>query len=127
MDDEHKNGYYIEPTIIINPKNDSPVVQEEVFGPVLTVQSFKTEEEAIELANSTVFGLASGVWTQDINRGMRVARKLKAGTVWVNTYDRLLNEAETGGYRESGIGRSGGQDGIKKFTEIKHVCIDFND
>ena len=124
---ELKNGYFIQPTIIIHPKNDSPVVQEEVFGPVLTVQSFTREEEAVELANSTVFGLASGVFTRDINKGMRVARKLKAGTVWVNTYNRLLNEAETGGYRESGIGRSGGAEGIKKFTEVKHVCIDFNE
>lgn len=126
-DGDLKKGFYIAPTIIINPKNDSPVVQEEIFGPVLTVQSFTTEDEAIALANSTAFGLASGIWTKDINKAMRVSRKMRAGTAWINCYNRLLAEAETGGYKESGIGRSGGKDGIMKFTETKHVCIDFND
>lgn len=125
LDGGLKKGFFIAPTIILDLPFNSPVVQEEIFGPVLTVHTFKTEDEAVEMANGTVFGLASGVWSQNINRAMRVARRMRAGTTWVNTYNRLLNEAETGGYKESGIGRSGGAEGLFKFTEVKHICVDF--
>ena len=117
-------GYFIEPTIVTDLPLDSRVAQEEIFGPVLVVQTFKTEEEAVEVANSTEFGLASGVWSKDIDKAMRVARKMKAGSTWINTYNRLIPEAETGGYKESGIGRSGGKEGLLEFTEVKHIMID---
>ncbi|QRN84737.1 aldehyde dehydrogenase [Clostridia bacterium] len=117
-------GYFIEPTIVTDLPIDSRVAQEEIFGPVLVVQTFKTEEEAVAIANSTAFGLASGVWSKDIDRAMRVARRMKAGSTWINTYNRLIPEAETGGYKESGIGRSGGREGILEFTEVKHIMID---
>lgn len=123
---ELAKGFFVAPTIITDIPCDSPVAQEEIFGPVLTVQTFKEEDEAVEMANGTSFGLASGVWSQDIDRAMRVARKMRAGTAWVNTYNRLLNECETGGYKESGIGRSGGTEGLLKFTGVKHICIDFS-
>ena len=122
---EYKNGAFLSPTIFLNPPNDSPVVQEEIFGPVLVLQTFKDDDEAVELANSTVFGLASGVWSRNIDRAMGTARRLRSGTVWVNTYNRLFPETETGGFKESGIDRAGGMEGILKYTEVKHICVDF--
>ncbi|MDD2371057.1 MAG: aldehyde dehydrogenase family protein [Firmicutes bacterium] len=118
-------GYFVAPTIFVNLPFDSALVQEEIFGPVLCVQTFKTEEEAIFYANGTCFGLASGVWSQNIDRAMRVSKKMRAGTTWVNCYNRLMPECETGGYKQSGIDRAGGIEGINKFTEVKHLCIDF--
>ncbi len=118
-------GFFVAPTIFMNPPMESPVVQEEIFGPVLVVQTFKTEAEAIAIANGTTFGLASGVWSQDIDRAMRVARKVRAGSVWVNCYNRLFPECETGGFKESGIDRAGGVEGLMKYTEVKHICVDF--
>lgn len=124
-DDGLDKGYFIAPTIFVNLPFDSALVQEEIFGPVLCVQTFKTEEEAIRYANGTCFGLASGVWSSNIDRAMRVSRKMRAGTTWVNCYNRLLPECETGGYKQSGIDRAGGIEGINKFTELKHLCIDY--
>lgn len=124
---EYSKGYFIAPTIFLNPPIESRIVQEEIFGPILVVQTFKDEREAIQLANGTDFGLASGIWTKDINKAMRVSRQLKAGTCWINCYNRLFPEAETGGYKMSGIGRAAGLEGILKYTEIKHICIDFNE
>ncbi len=118
-------GYFIAPTIFLDLPFKSKLVQEEIFGPVLCIHTFSSEAEAVELANGTRFGLASGVWTKDIDKAMRVSRKMRAGTTWVNCYNRLMPECETGGYKESGIDRAGGIEGINKFTEVKHVCIDY--
>ena len=118
-------GYYIAPTILLNPPMDAKVVQEEIFGPVLVVQTFKTREEAVAIANGTTYGLASGVWSRDIDKAMWVARRLRAGSAWVNCYNKLLPECETGGYKQSGMDRAGGTDGMLKYTEIKHLCVDF--
>lgn len=125
LENDLDKGYFIAPTIFLNLPFESSLVQEEIFGPVLCIQTFKTEEEAVHYANGTRFGLAAGVWTKDINRAMRVSRKMRAGTTWVNCYNRLMPECETGGYKESGIDRAGGIEGINKFTEVKHVCIDY--
>ena len=125
MDNGMDKGYFIAPTIFVNLPFESSLVQEEIFGPVLCVQTFKSEDEAVKYANGTCFGLASGVWTRDIDRAMRVSRKMRAGTTWVNCYNRLMPECETGGYKESGIDRAGGIEGINKFTEVKHLCIDY--
>lgn len=119
------NGWFLAPTIFLNPPVDSKIVQEEIFGPVLVVQTFKTEEEAIELANGTKFGLASGVWSKDIDKAMRVSRKMHAGSCWVNCYNKLFPEAETGGYKQSGIDRAAGVEGFMKYTEVKHICFEF--
>ena len=122
----YDNGNFVAPTIFSELQNDSPLVQEEIFGPVLVIQKFHTEEEALDLANGTKFGLASAVWTADLNRALRVAREIKAGTVWVNAYFKLYNQAEFGGSKASGIGRTRGIEGIHEFTEIKHINIDGN-
>lgn len=124
-DGELGRGFYVAPTIFAGLPNHSPVVQEEIFGPVLSIQPFRDDEEAISLANSTVYGLAAGLWSRDINRAMNASRKLKAGTVWVNTFYKLFPEAETGGFKESGIGRASGVEGLLEYTEIKHVCVEY--
>lgn len=118
-------GFYVAPTIFFEPPMDSSIVQEEIFGPVLVVQTFETEDEAVAIANGTLFGLASSVWTQDVDRAMRVSRRIRAGSVWINCYNRLFPECETGGFKESGVDRAGGVEGLMKYTEVKHICLDF--
>lgn len=118
-------GFYIAPTILLNPPMEADVVQQEIFGPVLVVQTFKTREEALEIANGTSYGLASAVWSRDIDKAMWVARRLRAGSAWINCYNKLLPECETGGYKQSGMDRAGGAEGMLKYTEVKHLCVDF--
>ncbi|WP_102347232.1 aldehyde dehydrogenase family protein [Bacillus sp. Marseille-P3661] len=124
---EFDKGYFIEPTIFDEVPLESKITQEEIFGPVLVVQVFKDEEEAIKLANGTPFGLAAGVWTKDINKAMRVAKKVDAGTVWINTYNKNYPQTEFGGYKESGQGRTRGIEGLLEYTETKHINIDFEE
>ena len=99
------------------------IAQEEVFGPILAVIPFKTEQEAITIGNDIVFGLAAGVWTNDIGRALRMSEKLKAGTVWVNTYRAVSFSSPFGGFKRSGQGRESGQTSIKEFLQIKSVWI----
>ena len=117
------NGYFIQPTIIENLGPNCRTNQEEIFGPVVTLQSFKTEEEAIQLANATQYGLAATIWTQDISRANRVAAKLESGIIWINCW--LLRDLRTpfGGLKNSGVGREGGWEALRFFTEAKNVCI----
>lgn len=105
---------------------DSPIVQEEVFGPVLVVQTFKTGDKVVELANCTCYGLASGIWSQNLITVMRVIRRLRSDNVWVNIYNRFFPECETGGYKESGLDRAAGIEGFLKYTEVKHMCMGFS-
>ena len=125
MENGCDKGFFIAPTIFLNPPVDSPIVQEEIFGPVLVIQTFRTEDEAVELANCTKYGLCSGLWTTDLNRAMAVSRRLRSGNVWVNHYTGFAPECETGGYKESGVDRAAGVEGFLKYTEIKHVNMDF--
>ncbi len=118
------NGYYIEPTILTNVTNQMKVAQEEIFGPVLCVLKFKDEEEVIQNANDSKFGLASMIWTKDLTKADRVARQLQTGTVWVNTYGGFYNEASFGGFKQSGFGRELGIEGILEYTQSKHICTD---
>ncbi|MBC7934888.1 MAG: aldehyde dehydrogenase [Rhizobacter sp.] len=119
------NGYFIEPTIIegLGPQCKSNT--EEIFGPVVTLQPFHTLEEALELANATEYGLAATVWTQDISKANTIASKIESGIVWVNCW--LLRDLRTpfGGVKNSGVGREGGWEALKFFTEAKNVCIEF--
>lgn len=124
---EYEKGFFVEPTIFDEVPNQSKIVQEEIFGPVLAVQVFKDEAEAISLANGTIFGLAAGVWTKDINRAMRTAKKIQAGTVWINTYNKNYPQTEFGGYKESGQGRTRGLEGLLEYTETKHINIEIEE
>jgi aminomuconate-semialdehyde/2-hydroxymuconate-6-semialdehyde dehydrogenase len=116
-------GYFIQPTIIEGLNQNCQTNQEEIFGPVVTIQSFKTEEEAIQLANATKYGLAASIWTKDISRANRVAAKVESGIVWINCW--LLRDLRTpfGGLKNSGVGREGGWEALRFFTEAKNVCI----
>ena len=118
-----KGGRFVEPTIFAGVNNAMRIAQEEVFGPILSVIPFETEEEAVEIGNDIVFGLAAGVWTSDIGRALRLSEKLRAGTVWVNTYRAVSFMSPFGGYKRSGQGRESGQQAIKDFLQIKSVWI----
>lgn len=117
------NGYFIEPTVIEGLGPNCQTNQEEIFGPVVTLQSFKSEEEALQLANATSYGLAAMIWTQDISKANRVAAKVESGIIWVNCW--LLRDLRTpfGGMKNSGVGREGGWEALRFFTESKNVCI----
>lgn len=117
------DGWFVEPTIFTGVKNSMRIAQEEVFGPVLAVIPFKDEEEAIAIGNDVVFGLAAGVWTQNMRRAFLMAEKLQAGTVWVNTYRAVSFLSPFGGYKRSGLGRENGQDMIREYLQTKSVWI----
>jgi aminomuconate-semialdehyde/2-hydroxymuconate-6-semialdehyde dehydrogenase len=118
------NGYFVQPTIIEGLGANCKTNMEEIFGPVVTLQSFETEEEALALANCSDYGLASTVWTQDISKANRVAMQINAGIVWINCW--LLRDLRTpfGGVKNSGVGREGGWDALRFFTEAKNVCVE---
>ena len=115
------DGYFYLPTLFIGCTNDMRVVQEEVFGPVITVEKFDTEDEAVERANSTIYGLSAGFWTRDEGRMDRVSRALRFGTVWVNDFNVYFVQAPWGGYKQSGLGRELGRQGLEEYTETKHI------
>ncbi|WP_035445771.1 aldehyde dehydrogenase family protein [Bacillus sp. UNC41MFS5] len=117
------DGYFVEPTIFTNTRPDMRIVQEEIFGPVLVIQTFKTEEEAIQLANGTDFGLAAAVFTNDGAKAHRVIRQMRAGITWINTYHPTFNEAPWGGYKKSGIGRDLGTYGFEEYIETKQINV----
>ena len=119
-------GLFIEPTIFTGVRNDMAVAQSEIFGPVLGVLAFDTEEEAVRIANDIPFGLASGIWTRDLSRAMRVIPQMRCGVVWVNTYRMVAAQAPFGGTKESGFGRERGEAGLAEFKTTKNVMIDFS-
>ncbi|HLR15837.1 MAG TPA: betaine-aldehyde dehydrogenase [Bacillota bacterium] len=120
-DPELQKGFFYLPTVLTNCTTDMNVVQDEGFGPVITVEKFSTEEEAIRLANDSNYGLSGGVWSQDIAKAERVTAKLRMGTVWINDFNVFFTQAPWGGYKQSGIGRELGPQGLEEYTEIKHV------
>jgi aldehyde dehydrogenase (NAD+) len=123
-DTQLKQGFFVEPTIFSRVNNNSIIAQEEIFGPVLSVIKYSTIERAIEIANESMYGLAAGVWSNDNEKAMRIAKQLRAGTVWINEWHLLSENAPFGGYKQSGIGREFGFDGMKEYFETKHLHID---
>ena len=126
-DADLSQGWFFMPTIFDRVKNDMYLAQEEVFGPVLGVLRFREEEELIALANDSPYGLAAGIWTNDIKRAHRVAREIKAGTVWINMYRAISYASPFGGYKNSGYGREMGMEAIREFTQVKSVWVDLAD
>jgi acyl-CoA reductase-like NAD-dependent aldehyde dehydrogenase len=122
-----ENGYFFEPTILHNLKPDNYIMQEEVFGPVLALSRFRDDEEVLAIANGTRFGLAAGVWTRDIRRAHGMAKRLRAGTVWINTYRAMGVNSPFGGYKNSGIGRVGGIEAMDQFLQTKSVWCELGD
>lgn len=123
MDGEFKDGWYIEPTVIEGLPHDCRTNQEEIFGPVVTIMPFDTEEEVLMMANSTIYGLAASIWTSDLTRAHRMAAQVQSGIIWINCW--LLRDLRTpfGGMKGSGVGREGGFEALRFFTEPKNVCI----
>ena len=118
-------GYFVEPTVYAGLSPESRVVREEIFGPVCAVLDFADEDEAIRMANDTDYGLAAGLWTQNLSRAHRVAAQLQAGQVYVNEYPSGGVETPFGGYKQSGHGRDNGREGIEKFLQTKTVWVNY--
>lgn len=123
-DGELSKGYFFEPTIIAVENNKNKLAQEEIFGPVLTVIKVKDEDEAIQIANDSEYGLAGGVFSENINRALKVAREVRTGRIWVNTYNQVPEGAPFGGYKKSGIGRETYKAAIQNYQQVKNIYID---
>jgi aldehyde dehydrogenase (NAD+) len=119
-------GLFVLPTILVDVRPDMSIARDEVFGPVLCVLPFDTEEEAIAIANDTQFGLAAGIWTQNVQRAHRVANQVRAGTVWINAYRVVGYNAPFGGYKQSGWGRENGMQALDEYLETKTIWIELS-
>ena len=118
-----RRGFFVEPTVVAGLNNDDEMSQSEIFGPVITVQRFDDEDDAVRYANSVPYGLAASVWTTDLGRGMRVSRNLDFGAVWVNTHIPIVAEMPHGGFKHSGYGKDLSMYGFDDYTRVKHVMI----
>ena len=116
-------GYFVQPTVFSNVQDHMRIAKEEIFGPVQSIFKFETMEEMIERANGTKYGLAAGILTKDINKAMMFIQAVEAGSVWVNTYDAVLSQTPFGGFKQSGIGRELGAEGIHEYLECKTVTM----
>ncbi|MFZ0619694.1 MAG: aldehyde dehydrogenase family protein, partial [Candidatus Acidiferrales bacterium] len=115
-------GYFVKPTVLVNTHDNMKVVQEEIFGPVVTAIPFSDASEIVPKANDTIYGLAAGIWTRDIKKAHSIAAKLRAGTVWINCYNVFDAALPFGGYKQSGWGREMGHEVLNNYTEVKSVC-----
>jgi aldehyde dehydrogenase (NAD+) len=118
-----KSGLFVQPSIFTGVNNRMRIAQEEIFGPVLSVIPFRDEDEAVAIANDTLYGLAAGIWTQNIRRAVNVSNRVRAGTVWVNTYRAVSYMSPFGGYKNSGFGRENGQHAIDEYLQTKCVWV----
>jgi aldehyde dehydrogenase (NAD+) len=118
-----EQGYYIGPTIFADVPNDADLAQNEVFGPVVSTESWEDEDDAIRIANDTVYGLAAGIWSRDVTRAMRIADRIEAGTVYINNYFNAATQSPVGGYKQSGYGRENGFEGMRCFLQTKSVWL----
>ena len=125
LDGEFGTGYYIQPTVM-KGHNKMRIFQEEIFGPVLSVTTFKDEQEALEIANDTEFGLGAGVWTRDMNRAYRMGRALQAGRVWTNCYHHYPAHAAFGGYKKSGVGRETHKMMLDHYQQTKNILVSYD-
>src|SRR5690606_4876609 len=125
MEGEYNNGFYVQPTLL-KGKNDMRVFQEEIFGPVVGVTTFKDEEEALAIANDTEFGLGAGLWTRDINRAYRMGRAIQAGRVWTNCYHQYPAHAAFGGYKKSGVGRENHKMALDHYQQTKCLLVSYD-
>ena len=126
IDHGRDKGFYVEPTVFTDVTNDMRIARDEIFGPVVAVMPFKDESDLIDKANDTIYGLAAGIWTQDIDRAMRFAKKIDAGTVWINTYRSASFMSPFGGFKQSGYGKHNGYEGIREFSRLKNVVVDYS-
>ena len=118
-----EKGFYIEPTVFINATNDMRISQEEIFGPVVTLIKFRDDDEAVKIANDSIYGLGGAVWSGDDARALRLAERLRTGTVWINEYHLLSDRAPFGGYKQSGNGRDKSLHALDKYTELKTTWL----
>lgn len=125
LEGELSNGFYIAPTIL-RGHNKMKIFQEEIFGPVLAVATFKDDDEALSLANDTMYGLGAGIWTRDINKAYRFGRKLQAGRVWTNCYHLYPSHAAFGGYKKSGIGRETYKNTLEHYQQVKNLLVSYS-
>jgi aldehyde dehydrogenase (NAD+) len=123
LDGNGKKGFFIEPTVFGSVNNDMAIAQEEIFGPVLATLSFDDIDQVADLANRNAYGLAAGIWTNNIKKAHALARRLKAGTIWINTYGPMDASLPFGGYKQSGFGRELGMHAIEYYTELKSVWM----
>ncbi|QSO49375.1 aldehyde dehydrogenase [Alicyclobacillus mengziensis] len=120
------NGWYVRPAVFTEVTNEMTIAQEEIFGPVVCIMKYRTEEEAITIANGTEFGLAMSIWTNDIRKAHRVASQLEAGVIWINDHHRINPSSPWGGYKDSGLGRENGIDCYKDYTQVKNIIVNTN-
>jgi betaine-aldehyde dehydrogenase len=120
---ELAKGYFMAPTVFDGMSPDATIAQEEIFGPVMGITTFKDLDDAIRIANHTRYGLVAAVWTRDINKAMKIATRVRAGSIWINTFGKMYQSTEMGGFKQSGLGRQYGLEGLFEYTELKHVNI----
>jgi aldehyde dehydrogenase (NAD+) len=124
MVEGHDGGFYYRPTVFTNVDSSMRIAQEEIFGPVLVVIPFADDDEAAALANDSIYGLAGAVWSGDNNRAIKLAERMRTGTVWINDYHMINPRFPFGGYKQSGIGREHGEIGFNEYREVKHIHVD---
>jgi acyl-CoA reductase-like NAD-dependent aldehyde dehydrogenase len=121
-----KNGYFFQPTIFSEVNNRMRVAQEEIFGPVVSVITFKDEGDLLKQANDTIYGLSAGIWTRDMTRAHRFAKEIHAGVIWINTFNMFNAASPFGGYKQSGYGREMGKHALDMYTQVKSVWVDLS-